>query len=185
LTFTQPILGSTPKQKDLYSQFIASKCPSQEGAEDELDMIPTNGEGMKCTGFHSDDDGVYLLNYQIKGNLKANGNIIKDGLKLKNLKSKINNYVHVFPRHVWLKEKVDGILERPLRADTPQGPRVALTASEYVSEGVIVTIELVLVPNKDITWEVIEQILDHGQYNGISQWRNAYYGTYEWERILP
>jgi len=193
LTFTEKILGSSPMSDDIYSRFILDewkkKHPEeydQAAADDELSMIENdNGASeMKLTGFRKDEEGVYLLNYQIKGNFKENSNILKDALNIKNLRSKIVKFVHVFPRHLWLKEKVDGIYERPIQVMTMQGPRVGLAASEYVDSGVSIEIEVSIVPNKQgVDWNVVEALLSHGEVNGISQWRSAYFGTYTWEHI--
>lgn len=183
LTFTNRILGSAPKNKEIYSEYIASKTENTNNAEDELSMIEDSTDGRKITGFHTDVDGVYLLDYQIKGNLKENANILKDALVKKNLRAKIGNFVHIEPRHFWLADKPAGILERPLRAQTAQGPRTSLAASEYVEAGVSIEVTIILIPNKEVTWEVIEDLLNHGKRNGISQWRSAYYGTFDFERI--
>jgi hypothetical protein len=179
LTFTSPILGMAPLSKSLYTDYIASKAPTDSNTEDEVDMI-VNGEKGK-TGFHSDDDGIYLLSHQIMGFIKSAANNEKEIVGIKNLKSKIEDFLFVKPRHIWLKEKPDGVIERPLKAQTPKGPRISLACSDYVDD-VAVTFELHLLPHKEITWEVVEQLFDYGQYQGISQWRNASYGqfTYEW-----
>lgn len=72
LTFTEPILGMSPLNKEIYTKFITDKALGKsnnthlttEMCEDEKDMIQDLIE-EKMTGFHRDDDGVYLLDYQV------------------------------------------------------------------------------------------------------------------------
>lgn len=117
-----------------------------------------------------------------RGFIKTAANNLKNVVEIKNLKSKIENFLFVFPRHIWLKEEVDGKLERPLRAETAKGPRTSLATSEMVKDATI-EIELHLLPHGEITWKIVEELLDYGRYEGISQWRGASYGRFTWERI--
>ena len=83
----------------------------------------------------------------------------------------------------------DDQLERPLRADTPKGPRVSLTASERIELPWSMEFEVTLFPNeataksKALSWENIEDALDFGRFSGIGQWHNGGNGTFMWERI--
>ena len=69
------------------------------------------------------------------GFLKESGNTLKDQLGIRNLRSKIDQYIYILPRRIHFAKKPDGVLERPLRAMTMQGPRVALTRSDMVKAG--------------------------------------------------
>lgn len=190
LEFVEPILGMSPLNKQLYTDFIASKAIEKEpnlkpeDLEDEKDMIIENGDELrgKMTGFYSDDDGVYLLDYQVRGFIKNAARNMAKALGLQALRSKVENYLFVFPRHIWLKEEIDGIIERPLQAETPKGKRISLAASEMVKD-VKVRITLHLFPHPELTWAVVEELLNYGQYEGISQWRGASYGRFNWTRI--
>jgi hypothetical protein len=82
-----------------------------------------------------------------------------------------------------LKEKPDGRLERPLRANTPQGPRVSLVSSDYVDAGVEFEITITLLPHKELKWKIVEQLLDYGKLKGLGQWRNGGWGRFEWEKV--
>lgn len=117
-----------------------------------------------------------------RGFLKSSANNLKNIVGIKNLRSKVENYLFVFPRHIWLKEEVDGNLQRPLRAETAKGPRTSIAVSEMVKD-VSIEVELHLLPHPELKWDVVEQILDYGKYEGISQWRSASYGRFTWERI--
>jgi len=73
--------------------------------------------------------------------------------------------------------------ERPLRAQTAQGERVALARSEMLPAGTRFSCGLVLYPG-EITEEILRQLLDYMFDMGIGQWRNAGYGgiTYKLTR---
>ena len=190
ITLTEDLLGTVPKDKELYTSYLASKRPPSsledqpEGVNDELEMVPEKeGEGNIGTGFFSDDDGVYLINYQFKGFLKEGANNLKDQLDITALKSKIDNFVFVSPRHIYLKEAPDGNFERPLRGMTPTGPRVALARSDFVSKGLCFEVELALLAHAEIDQRVLETILDYGLFKGLGQFRNGGFGTFVWEFV--
>lgn len=195
ITFTEQLLGGSPMNKTIYTDYVASKAPPETGDDEvqgELDLVRDGQKGM--TGFLGDEEGIYLMDYQIKGFLKEAGNILKANLGaadgksgkakgVKALKSKIDNYVYVFPRYIPLADKPDGLIERPLRAETMQGPRVTLACSEYVEAGKQIEITISLVSHQDLNFDIIEQLLDFGRLKGMCQWRNGGYGRFIWERM--
>jgi len=187
-TFTEPILGSSPLDKELYSKYVASKAPKlketseNKNVEDEVDIIEEEERGI--TGFFRDENNyIYFMDYQIRGFIKKAANTLKDIVNIKALKSKISSFLFVFPRKVFIQKEIDGQLERPLRGMTAKGERISLAASEMVKEGVTILIEIHLLPHKELSWDIIEQLFDYGVYEGISQWRSASYGRFTWERI--
>ena len=194
ITLTEPLLGTIPKNRKIFTQYVLSKYPDPDDdmdptLQDEKDTqkeqeAATAPDGSGETGFHTDPDGIYILDYHFKGFLKEAGNVLKETLKISALRSKIDNYVFVNPRYIWLKERPDGRLERPLRAQTRQGPRVSLVASDYVDAGTSFEVELILLPGcKKLTWDVIEALLDYGKFKGLGQWRNGSYGRFTWKRL--
>lgn len=172
-------LGTVTKDPDVYKTYIESKKPEIFNGEDEyltVDKIEQKG----WTGFHRDENGLFFYDYMIRGFLKNAGNILKDSLKLKNVKSKIDNCVFVFPRRIYFnQQKPDGFLERPLRAMTMQGPRVTLARSDYIKEGKEIEFELQIVDNKEINTEIIREIFEYGKLSGLGQFRNGSYGRFE------
>ena len=162
----------------------------------------------------------FIYNYMIKGNLRYAASVFngssyeKDGNKKefpRNFKAKVTNAVFVGPRRVYLplKEDVDlephtdedgketgfmrikSSLERPLRAQTMQGPRTALAKSDYLPAGAELEFQLRLIgisgTNK-VSAEHLQALLYYGQYNGLGQWRTAGFGAYvvtEFEKIDP
>ena len=68
--------------------------------------------------------------------------------------------------------------ERPLRAETMQGPRVSLANSESCPAGSY--IEFDIMARGKLIGRVMDW-LDFGRYNGLGQWRNSGKGAFEWE----
>ena len=114
--------------------------------------------------------------------------------------SKIDKWLHVQERQIPLTRsgvqltKPDGIFERPLRAMTMQGPRVALSSSEIIgasSDGltkidppVAFQFHMLLLPlglddkKGKMTFEEILSWLEFGILNGFGQWRSGGYGRF-------
>jgi hypothetical protein len=196
LTLTENLLGTIPTKKDLFTAHVAS----EETGEDEPVKDLEGGEAGYTT-FLQDADGVYLFDYHVKGFLKEAGNVLKEQVEttkqkkggepsereaqtgVRALKSKLDNYVFVFPRRIFLKDKVDGVFERPLRAMTAMGPRVALAKSDFIAAGTQFMVEIALLPHKELTWQMIEGLMDYGQLKGLGQFRNGSYGRFTWERV--
>jgi len=185
LVTTEPLLGTVPKQKDIYTDYILSKATND--AADELDTLPEEDKGH--TGFHEEDGYPILYDYVIKGFMKdACGMLRRDpssrSKKLTAYRKIIDGMIFVSPRRIPLQlpagEKL-GTLERPLRASTPQGERVALARSDTAPAGTTITFEVAIIGN-DITDTVIEW-LDYGQLRGLGQWRNAGYGRFTYTII--
>ena len=137
------------------------------------------------TGFHKDENGLFLFDYLIKGFLKSGMEVSMEmGAvdKVVAYKKWIDLVVFVWPRRIYLGLMApDGVLERPLRTMTPKGPRVALSRSDYVDEGRELTFEVeILKNNKGLTWDAIEQAFDYGRYVGFGLWGGSGgYGRFE------
>lgn len=187
------MLGTVPMDPEVYKTFIESKKPATTEVEDEyltVDKIEEKG----WTGFRKDENGLFIYDYLIRGFLKAAGEVMvqggvevqkeKKGImvseRLKAVKSKIDKYVFVFPRRIYLGVEVpDGFIERPLRAMTMQGPRVTVARSDYVKAGRILDFEIVLLPQREITWKMIDLFLTYGEFCGLGQFRNGSYGRFK------
>lgn len=199
LTLTEPLLGTMPLKKEIFSNFIESKKaervlpPGETAASVELETLPVDEE-LGVTSFHKNEKGVILYDYVIKGFMKNAANTMKDSLGVLALKSKINDFVFVFPRMINILAedgsvvaKPDGTLERPLRAMTAQGPRVALAKSDLVNAGRKLTFELALIPGHPFTTKkkgsdpetILKTCLEYGRFMGLGQWRNGSYGRFE------
>lgn len=186
IEFVTDLLGSMPADEELYTKFIAQKAPADWLRDEEMEDIPETDYDKGVTVFPQDKNGIFLYNYHVKGFLKHAGNVLKDQLGIKNLRSKIDDYVFIKERKIYLKRngkpilEEDGVLERPLRAMTAKGERVTLVASEIINPPAECEFTIQIVEHKEITSNVIRELLDYGQLQGIGQWRNGAYGQFKW-----
>lgn len=182
IRLTEKLLGTVPMNEGIWAEYIAKRAPTQEVVEEELDYDEyiEKMEEKGLTGFFRNEEGIFIMNYMVKGFLKHAGNVMKDMVKVKNLKSKLNDFVFVEPRQIPIgKKERDGILERPLRGNTPQGQIVSIARSEYINEGTEITFTIKLLPHKEITMDIIKQLFEYGELKGLGQFRNGSYGCFE------
>jgi hypothetical protein len=178
IELTTEMLGTVTKDPEVYRTYIESKKPEALNGEEEY-LTVEKVEEKGWTGFHKDEKGLFIFEYMIKGFLKHAGNILKDELKIKAMRSKLDDYVFVSPRRIYLgKTESDGVIERPLRAMTAQGPRVTLARSDYVNAGKRIDFQIALLPHKEIKWETIDTLLAYGELSGLGQFRNGGYGRF-------
>jgi len=172
------LLGTVPKDKEIFSTYIESLKPD-DIIEVEANNVPQTQE-KGWTGFMSDEQGLFVYEYMIKGFLKHAGNVLKEVVKVKALRSKIDDFLFVKPRKIYLStDKPHGSLERPIRVMTMQGPRVALIKSDFINAGTEICFQLTLLPHKDLKWEIIDTLFTYGELQGLGQFRNGGYGRFE------
>lgn len=185
IVFLTEVLGSQPTS-EIASQYLAAKN-GLELAEDEALALPEVLErGTTVFYRYPGTDTPAMRDYQVKGLLKEAARVLngKQGLP-KALRSKVDNLVFVAPRWLRLDVPVESemeYLERPLRAETAQGPRVALARSEMLPEGTTFECQIEVLPG-EISQKVLEELLDYGFYKGLGQWRNGGYGRFRYELI--
>jgi hypothetical protein len=182
IVFTEPLLGTQP-QKDVATEFVQSKA--RDAGLDVTDEEITLPEMLEkgTTAFHRLEGKPIFYDYHIKGFLKESGQV-QNGLDgVKALRSKVDNLVFVHPRrialHVPAGAKLE-YLERPLRAQTAQGPRTSLARSEMLPAGTWFECELHVLTGA-ISEKVLRGLLDYGQFKGMGQWRNGSYGQFTYE----
>lgn len=189
LTFVEEILGTANNNKEIHSEFIASKAPDAPSMEEEIEAIGVEGVIENAmTVFHRNANGnPMLFDYQIKGFFKNAAkafNYVGGKDKLTAYKSKIDNLVFVMERQLELSLPEGGVVgacQRPLRASTAQGERVALAHSESCPVGT--SIEFTIMVMVDDLMEHVKKWLDYGKLNGIGQWHNSGKGRFDWEII--
>lgn len=187
LTLTEPMLGTVPKNPEVYKTYIATKAREQAAGDEEVATVPVSEtEKSGWTGFHQDADGIFVYDYMIRGFLKAAATALKDQMKLTAQRSKIDQFVFVRPRKIhFLRDGqpikiVDGVVERPLRAQTMQGPRVTLTRSDYMAAGTMVSFDIEIIQSaKGVSVEQVKELFEYGKYSGLGQFRNGSYGRFE------
>lgn len=180
ITFLTPVLGSQPTV-DVASEFIASKFVENGGElpEDEAKSLPENLE-RGTTVFHRLNGEPIFYDYQVKGFIKEAGRTFNGLRGVKNMRSKIDNLVFITPRQIPI-HLADGstieFLERPLRAETAQGPRVALARSEMIAEGSWFECDLEVFESQ-IKEDLLRDLLSYGSRKGMGQWRNGSWGQF-------
>ena len=186
ITLTEPLLGTVPKDEELYGTYIASKAPTIELGEEELETVETIEE-RGWTGFHKDKNGLFIYDYMVKGQIKAACEVLQANEAIKKVpayKKWLDLLLFVEPRRLYFgTEQPDGCLERPLRIMTPKGPRTSLTRSDFMEAGRSVNCELILLHNiKNITMDTIQKCLYFGRWVGLGQWRGSGgYGRFVFE----
>ena len=199
ITFTEEILGTASGDPKLHEEFVASKAPNAQSMEEEVaalgvDEVVRNG----MTVFPRDDQGrPFLWDYQIKGFFKdacsmlsrcggkdSNGKKaeVNESSKIKAYKKIIDGLIFVNPRRIpFIFDGQVGSCQRPLRAQTAQGERIAIANSETVPAGAYIDAEIVLL-SSEYEAAVIEW-LDYGALRGIGCWRNASKGRFEYQLL--
>lgn len=189
LTFFEDILGTASNNPDLHGDYIASKAPDARTVEEEIEVIGAHEYAEKqMTVFPRTEDGTpFLYDYQIKGFFKDSCGVLRKvsatkASKVKSYKKEIDGLMFVFPRKIPLNMPSEmKECQRPLRAQTPQGERVALACSESAPAGTTIDIEIQCF-TQDM-YDLAVECLDYGIYRGIGQWRNSGAGRFTWEKL--
>lgn len=195
LTFTEDVLGTANADQNVHSEFIASKAPDAPSREEEVAALGVDEvEHKEMTIFPRMEDGETPMfwDYQIKGFFKDTCSALsrckgqdysKHSCGLKAFKKVIDGCLFVFPRKIPVHMAGPmGNCQRPLRAQTAQGDRVALANSEAIPAGsqIEFTVECL---NDDV--DIIREWLNYGRYKGIGQWQNSGKGRFEWYELDP
>lgn len=189
ITFIEGLLGTASNNPEIHREFIASKAPDALKAEEEVAALGAEEVVEKgMTVFPRDKDGnPALFDYQVKGFFKdACGSLRKvpgsKCSKIKAYKKEIDGLLFVYPRMIPLS--MPGELtecQRPLRAQTAMGERIALAHSEEAPAGTAIEITIECL-TKDM-YELALECLDYGEMRGLGQWRNSGKGRFSYELI--
>lgn len=205
ITFIEDVLGTCSGNPEIHDEFIASKAPDAMTREEEVAALGVGDVVEKSmTIFPRLEDGTpFFWGYQIEGFVKAAIKNIKahwpdsECAKIKANRQAVDTAIFCYAyspdkrkstkiRANLPKGGVVGDCQRPLRASTAQGDRVALAHSESLPAGTTleITIDIAPVLYKGVKAdEALREILDYGQLNGIGQWRNSGKGRFVWEEI--
>ena len=199
ITFTEPVLGTKPSDPEIHSTYVASKAPDAKSIAEEVAAHGVEAvEEKGKTIFDKMEDGTpYLWDYQLKGFMKEAARTLKKVTGTKTSKATayiktVDNFVFVFGPYrdrervlpLYMPMDLDLLAtdcQRPLRAQTMQGERVALAHSEEAPAGTYFecTIECL----RDADMALVREWLDYGRYKGIGQWRNSGLGRFRWEEV--
>lgn len=189
LTFLEEVLGTASADKEIHVTFIASKAPDAPSREEEIEALGVEEVTEKSmTVFPRNAEGKPIFwDYQIKGFFKDACGMLRKipnsaSSKIKAYKKEIDGLIFVKEREIpIIFDGEIGSCQRPLRAQTAQGERVALANSETVPAGS--TIEFTIQLMCDTHEKAVREWLDYGVYRGIGQWRNSGKGKFEWSEV--
>lgn len=189
LTLTEEMLGTATANEQIYTDYIGSNAPDAPSLAEEVEALGADAvEEKAMTVFPKDSDGCPIMwDYQVKGFFKDTCGALKRvsgtrSEKLKAFKKEIDGLIFPEPRKIRINVNGEiGNCQRPLRAQTAQGERIALANSETVPAGS--TIEFKVVLFKDDHEKLLKEWLDYGRYKGIGQWRNSGKGRFEVEYL--
>ena len=189
LTLTEEVLGTASNNPEIHSDYIASKAPDAKSREEEIEAIGVDAEVEKSmTVFPRNENGDPIMwDYQIKGFFKDACGMLRKvtgtkSSKIKAYKKEIDGLIFVQERQVpFVYEGEMGNCQRPLRAQTAQGERIALANSETIQAGAFCEFEVECLCEDDL--DMVREWLDYGKYHGMLQWRNSGKGTFTWEEI--
>lgn len=184
--YVEEVLGTASSNPDIHREFIASKANGARSIEEEVAALGADEVANKgMTVFPKSEDGTpFTWDYQWKGFFKDSCGMLRraDGFKSKRLKAykkEIDGLVFITPRAIPLVLPEGGAMgtcQRPLRASTAQGERVALADSETVPAGTTQTFD-VHVFKDELVGYVVEW-MGYGRFHGTGQWRNSGKGRF-------
>lgn len=200
LTLTEEALGTSSSSKELHKEYIASKAPDAKSTEEEVaalgvDAVDEKGRTVFPRMTVGDDDDVpFVYDYQIKGFFKDAAKMLKkvsgsECTKVRAYKQAIDGLIFIDQRKIpWMAEDgtpahVRATCERPLRASTPMGERVAISSSETVPAGSHLDFGIILLDKTLLP--MVKECLTYGRLRGLCQWRNSGKGTFTWEATNP
>ncbi len=189
LTFLEEVLGTASADKEIHDKFIAANAPDAPSRKEEIEALGVEEVIEKSmTVFPRNAEGKPIFwDYQIKGFFKDACGMLRKvpnsaSSKIKAYKKEIDGLIFVKEREIpIIFDGEIGSCQRPLRAQTAQGERVALANSETVPAGSTIkfTIQLMC----DTHEKAIREWLDYGVFRGIGQWRNSGKGKFEWSEL--
>lgn len=190
ITFLEEVLGTANADPEIHANFIASNAPDAPSRKEEIEAIGVEEATEKAmTVFPRGKDGRPIFwDYQIKGFFKDACGMLRKvsntkSSKIKSYKKEIDGLIFVEQREIpIIFEGEIGNRQRPIRAQTAQGERVALANSETIPAGAYIEFSVLCLTDGHL--EAVQEWLDYGKLRGIGQWRNSGKGRFEWKEVI-
>lgn len=193
ITFTEDVLGTASNNAELHADYIASKAPDADSKVEEIEAIGVDAmieKGM--TVFPRDKNGNPIYwDYQVKGFFKdtcsglqrcKGQSYSKQSCSIRAYKKVIDNTIFTYPRQIKIHlSGAVGNLQRPLRAQTAQGERIAIADSETIPAKSWFVVSIVCLADESM--DAVIEWLNYGRVKGMGQWRNAGYGRFTYQII--
>lgn len=155
-----------------------------ESSEDcSLTLFYRNEKGEPCIADHQLRDFVKEAFSFLNGQNKYLCKKAKDGVEggaygSDYAKRWISERINFLERFCSFTKKPEvATMERPIRMQTMQGPRVALKSSEYIKAGNGITVRMCTTDDVDI--KIVKELFDRGMWHGLGQWSNAQFGSFK------
>ena len=190
IEFITDVLGSSPSSETVYRDYVESKSPYTNTIGEEIFLTSVDEVTDKGTTiFPKDKDGrPFFWDYQIRGFFKSacgflrrckDESFSKASCKMTAYKKVIDGCIFVEPRQIFidLRGGQIGNCQRPLRAQTAQGERVALANSESIPADSRIT--FIVTVMSDAYEKAVREWLAYGRYTGLGQWRNGGHGRFK------
>lgn len=188
LEFVEAVLGTASSDPEIHERFIASKAPDAKKMAEEIAELGVDAvEDRATTKFPHMEDGMpFLWDYQLKGFCKDACRMLRydtktASKKVTNYLKKIDGCVFPTPRRIALHIP-DGMdatsCQRPLRAQTAQGERIALANSEELPAGTWCDFKVSTLIDDATFQKAIIEWFQYGYFRGIGQWRNSGKGRF-------
>lgn len=190
----EPMLGTLPLQESIWESYMAGKMTKQakkdglsaseikERIEADLDCLPDELDTAKgLTGFLRNAAGEPVVNdYFIKGFFKSAAHCLKQYGTTKQLQDKVRKYLFITPRQIVVGKPDEelAVVERPLRAQTPQGERTAIARSQAIPAGREIAFRITVLQEM-LTDDLVKGLLEYGSFMGLGQFRSGSYGQFE------
>ena len=187
IEFLEETLGSSPSDKELLKNFIASNAPDALTRAEEIEMRGIDDVVEKdMTIFPRMKDGTLCsLNYQWEGFMKDACGMLRRvpgslSSKESAYKKLIDGTIFVLERRIpYIYNEGDiGKCDRPLRASTMQGDRVAIASSETLPAGTRCKFTSLLLDSEKK--DLVLEWFDYAALRGFSQWRNSGKGIFDY-----
>jgi hypothetical protein len=186
ITFMEGVLGTLPNDKEILNSFITSKSADAVSRTDEIEAVGIEEVIDKGkTVFPRDPEGrPFIYDYQLKGFFKEKCSFLKningtESAKMTAFKKKIDGLFFIKDRRNPITI-TDGLsiesCQRPLRAETAQGPRVSLANSEEIPVGSECDFTVLVFDKSHI--DIVKEWLEYGIVHGTGQWRNSGKGRF-------
>jgi hypothetical protein len=183
-------IATTPEE------LAAVEAKEIELTKEELAELPPENKGV--TVFRrSPNGGLMLTDHMIRGYLKEAAQAMGDtNGKTWGLTSKIDRWIFITDKTGRPIRQLpimrdgsqvmapDSMLQRPLRAQTAQGPRVTLASSEMVNAPSYIEFYVTVLPLAEgekhkLDEQTLKSFFSYGMYSGAGQWRSGGYGRFD------
>lgn len=188
LEFLEEVLGTASADPEIHETYIASNAPDAPTRKEEVEALGVEEVFEKSMTIFPKEKGIpFLWDYQIKGFFKDACGMMRKvsgsvSSKMKAYKKEIDGLIFIKERKIPFQFGGEmGICQRPLRAQTAQGERIALSSSETIPAGATIEFEIECLVDSDMN--AVVEWLDYGKLRGIGQWRNSGKGKFEWKSI--